>query len=98
MPVFRDLDRLKVAIRNDVMSLIKKDASNAINEVAAKLDSIMGSTGAIGETKTTKTDKGAAIEVNVEVPVDNAVEFISKVDNVIKDTFRFGRWSDMSVN
>lgn len=97
MVVYRDLDRLRVAIRNDLLALIKKDSVTITNQVAADAGLISESLGASEEHKISKTDKGAILKMDVEVPVENAAEFLTQIDEAIRGTFRFNKWSDMKV-
>lgn len=97
MATHKDLDRLRVAIRNDLLSLIRKDSAAVINQVASDVGSMSESLGASEEHKVLRTEKGAILEMDVEVPTENAPEFLIQADKTIRGAFRFGKWSDMKV-
>jgi len=96
MATFGDFDRLKVAMRNDLIARMKKDSSKTLDQVANSVDKISKKAGADSETSVSKTDKGAILKTKADVPTKNAAKFIKDVDGTIKRTF--GSWSDMKVD
>jgi hypothetical protein len=98
MPVYNDLDRLGATIKNDLLSLIRKDSYRLIDQVANKLENVQETTKSSGNVTIEKTDKGAKLKANLNVSADNASDLIFGIDNAVKDTFRFGNWSDMRVS
>jgi len=95
---FKDLDRLKANILNDVTSRIKKDSVNTANKVVSKVDDVIKAADANGKVNISRTDKGVIVKANIDCPTPNAVDLINGIDDAIKSTFRFGKWSDMKVD
>ena len=98
MQTYKDMDRLNTVIRRDVMSLLKRDVLKIIGEVSDKIDSVVENTESSGESKIIRLETGASIKVESDVPIDNVSEFVIGIDNAVKGTFRFGKWSDMKVD
>lgn len=96
--IYHDTDRLRVAVRHDVTKLIKNDMQKIVDQIETKINNVIENTDASGGIKTTRTDKGINVKGVINVPVDNAPEFVVNIDNSIKGSFKFGKWSDMKVD
>ena len=97
MPIYRDPDKLKVAIRRDVESLVKRDSLKLAGEVASKIADVGAEIGAETEANIKIIPGQVTLEVEAVVPESNAAGFETGVDNAIKGTFRFGEWSEMRI-
>jgi hypothetical protein len=94
MSVFSDPDRLKAAIKRDVEKLIQRDSLSLVGDVANKIGEIEGAT---ADADIKKFPGSIILNMDAEVPADNAAHFVMEVDASIKGAFRFGQWSDMRI-
>jgi hypothetical protein len=97
MPVF-DPSRLKFQLTNDLMKLIRKDATEISKHISGGIEEITENLGGstVGKKVNTSMD-GSIANVIIKIPEDKIDEFTKGTDAVVKKVFKFGNWSDMEI-
>lgn len=91
-----DFDKLKAKIRSDIEDIIRENINEELNSMSERIGSVSENYGEADEPVVKKDFNGGSVRVDVNVPVDNAPEFLVDIDKEIRH--RYGNWSDMRID